>query len=228
MDKILDLTDINTKRFFIVGELNGNYQALMRLLYQQQFKFSDTLIMTGNCFDMESRQNPDMLIFLHNAMSAYVVKGKNEVKLIEDLHNPDRDGELDKSLGKLAGDPNIIKFIEDLPSVIKIGDYYVVHAGLDPTKPLEDQDDDVFYSIGEYDEDSAYYQDVRDAESWYEFPYLVNGKHVNVCFSKLYTEEVKVPAGYNLGRNKELNTLFRCLIIDNVSETKTVDIVTWQ
>jgi len=228
MDRLLDLTDINTKRFFIVGELNGNYDALMRLLYQQQFKFSDTLIMTGNIYNSESRKNSEMLIFLYNAMSAYPLSGKNEIQLLEDMHNSEKVEAVNKSLGKLAGDPNMLKYIEDLPLVIKVGDYYIMHAGLDPSKTIDEQEEDVFYSIGEYDKDSRFYQDSKNEESWYQKPFLVNGKHVKVCFSKDYIEEMEVPAGFNLGRDKENNTLFRCVVIDNTQETKTTEIITWQ
>ena len=44
MDYIMDLTDKATDRVFVVGELLGDYDKLITLLYQQKFNFNVWII----------------------------------------------------------------------------------------------------------------------------------------------------------------------------------------
>lgn len=227
MHNLLDLTDLNTKRYFIVGELHGNHDALMRLLFQQNYKFSDTLILCGDFFDVESPKIVDLIGFLHNTMNAYAVKGEREVQFLKDLTDPEKKAQLYKKIGKYVDNERIIKYLNDLPLVIKMGDFYAMHAGVDPMKSLEDQDPEVFFSIGEYDKDSRFYQYSNEKEeSWYQRPYLVNGKHVNICFGHVYSNVIEVPAGYNLGRNPEIDLRYRCVIIQK--DQWISSIINWQ
>jgi len=227
MDNLLDLTDLNTKRYFIVGEIHGDHEALMRLLFQQRYNYADTLILCGDFFDTDAPKIIDLIGFLHNAMNAYAVKGEYEVNFLNDLQVPEKKEELSKKLGKYIDDERIINYMNDLPLVIKIGDYYIMHAGLDPSQPLENQDPEVFYSIGEYDKDSRFYQYPNEREeSWYQKPYLVNGVHVKICFSHIHTKVPGVLTGYNLGRKPEVDLRFRCLIINK--DQWIPNIINWQ
>ena len=225
MDNLLDLTNLDTKRYFIVGELHGDHYALQRMLYQQRFTWADTLVTTGDFFDLDGPMYIDLFQFLRNTMNCYSVKGEHEIKFLEDLEDPEKSEELNKKLGKQLNEV-LISYIRDLPLIIKINDYYIIHAGLDPTKTLDDQEQDIFYSIGKYDKDSRFYRDKEEDKSWYELPFLINGTHVNICFGHVHTDKVKVPAGYNLGRNPETDPRFRCLVIDKTQWM--ADIITWQ
>lgn len=214
MDYLLDLTNLDTKRFFITGELQGDYDALMRLLYQQRFGWADTFISTGNFFNVNNPKSLDMAIFLRNSLNCYSVKGESEVKLLQDIEKEDVMSLYSKKFGTNFNE-HIISYIKEMPLVIKIGDYFVMNAGLDPTKTLVDQDPEVFYTIGEYDKDSRFYQYPNPEESsWYNIPYLIDGKRSKICFSKIYLNNIEIPAGYNLGRNLEVAPIFRTLIID--------------
>lgn len=216
MNNVLDLTNLDTKRVFVVGELRGDHNALMRLLYQQKFTWKDALITCGNFFDLEHQQTMELVKFLRNTMNSYSVKGDNEVKFLKNIE--DRESEKCKEIENKMGvnfNENIIDYISNLPLVIKIGDFYIMHAGVDPHKALEDQDPEVFYSIGEYDKDSRFYQYPNpEKSSWYNTPFLVNGIHIKICFGKIYLEDAMVPSGYNLGRGIEVNAPLRCLVID--------------
>lgn len=213
MVKVLDLTDLTTKRYFIVGNMEGYYDALMRLLYQQKFSWADTLICTGNFLNLEHPRSFEMVKFLRNTMNSYSVRGQYEITFLKYLEDPEKNEELKTKLGTNYH-PAIIDYIKELPLVIKMGDFYVMYAGLDPTKTLDDQDEDVFYSIEEYDKDSRFYQYPNpESSSWYNVPFLIDGKHVKICFSRLFLKEYQVPSGYNLGCNKEAGPMFRCLIV---------------
>jgi len=222
MDNILDLSALDTQRVFIVGEINGNHSALMRLLYQQRFGYNDTLITTGNFFNIDVRDSLDTTVFLRNAVSCYSVLGEQETKLIQYLDDPEKEKEIrDKFKNKLSD--FCLEFIYSCPLVIKYRDYFIMNAGVDPSKSLEDQDPSVFYSIGEYDKDSRFYQYPNpEKTSWYNTPYLVNGKHVKICFSRIYLDNIEVPAGYNLGRNPQINSGLRCLVIDRTQGAPSI------
>jgi hypothetical protein len=222
MDNILDLTKLDTQRVFVVGELNGDHSALMRLLYQQRFGHKDTLITTGNFFNIDSLNSLDLTVFLRNAVSCYSVIGEQEIKLLQYLEDPEKEKEIrDKLKNKLSN--YCLEFICSCPPVIKYKDYYIMHAGVDPSKALDDQDPTVFFSIGEYDKDSRFYQYPNpEKASWYNTPYLVNGKHVKICFSRIYLEDIEVPAGYNLGRNTQINSGLRCLVLDKTQGAPSI------
>ena len=222
MDNILDLSSLNTKRVFIVGEINGDHAALMRLLYQQRFGYEDTLITTGNFFNIDTINSLDLTVFLRNAVSCYAVLGEQEVKLLEHLTNSEKAEEINNKLNNKLND-YCLEFIKNCPSVIQYKDYLIMHAGVDPSKALVDQDPTVFYSIGEYDKDSRFYQYPNpEKTSWYNTPYLVNGKHVKICFGRIYLDNIEVPAGYNLGRNPQINSGLRCLVIDRTQGAPSI------
>lgn len=222
MDHILDLSDLQTNRVFVVGEINGDHAALMRLLYQQRFGHQDTLITTGNFFNTGSDYSLDVVVFLRNAISCYSVMGEQEVKLLQYLKDPEKEKEVRVKLNNKLND-YCIEFIENCPLVIKYRDYYIVNAGVDPSKALYDQDPSVFYSIGEYDKDSRFYQYPNpEKTSWFNTPYLVNGKHVKICFSRIYLNDIEVPAGYNLGRNLQIGSGLRCLVIDRTQGAPSI------
>jgi len=220
MDYFLDLTDLNTKRIFIVGGLYGDYDALMRLLYQQRFGWADTLVLTGGFFNQENVKSLELLIFLRNSVNCYSVVGKDEANLLKDIEDPEKLNIIQKRFGSNFNEA-LINYIRDLPLVIKIRDYYVMHAGVDPTKRLDQQDLEVFYTIGEYDKDSRFYANSEE-KSWYEVPYLIGGKHVKICFSAVYLDDIEVPAGYNLARNLEMAPIFRALILDKTQGAPSI------
>lgn len=219
---ILDLSNIQTRRIFIVGEINGDHDALMRLLYQQRFGYQDTLITTGNFFNVDNIKSLDVTVFMRNAVSCYSVKGENEVKLLEHLQDPEKAQEVNIKLQNKLNN-FITDYIEELPLLIRYRDYIILNAGVDPSKSIEDQEDDVFYSIGEYDKDSRFYQYPNSEKtSWYNTPYLINGKHVKICFSKIFLDQIEVPAGFCLGKNKQNAPLLRCLIVDRSQSTPVI------
>jgi hypothetical protein len=222
MEIILDLSRLETNRIFVVGELNGDHAALMRLLYQQRFGYADTLITTGNFFNVNNMSSLDLTVFLRNAVSCYSVLGEQEIKLLEYLEDPEKEVEIRNKMKNKLND-YCLEYIRECPLVIKYRDYYIMNAGVDPSKCLEDQDPTVYYSIGEYDKDSRFYQYSNpEKSSWYNTPYLVNGKHVKICFSRIFLNDIEVPAGYNLGRNLQTNSNLRCLVIDRTQGTPSI------
>lgn len=207
MDFILDLSGLSTKRYFVVGDLRGEYDILIDLLYNQNFNKDDTLITTGNNFDFDNPKSLDCLHFLINCHNVYSVKGKREFDICTEENLPswlDSDSK-----------DNILKYMEELPLIIKINKYlYVVSAGIEPGKDLEEQNPEVLYSIDKYDPDSRFYQfENPDEKSWYEYEFFSEENLVKYCFGGYGSGNIYQPAGYDLGRNINSNAL-KILIIN--------------
>jgi hypothetical protein len=209
MSFVLDLSDLKTERIIIVGDIKGDHNRFINMLYQQRFNYKDTLITTGNFIDENNPKSIETILFLKNSMNCYSVKGDAEFTLL-------RKSEEDRPVW-LKDHPKtseIVEFIDKLPLIIKVSDYiYVVNAGIQPTKPIDEQDPEVFYSIGTYDKDSRFYQfDNPKKKSWYEFDIYEGSKLLKFCFSNVNANKIEVPAGYYLGRNTN-NRAIRGLII---------------
>ena len=200
MDFALDLSVLNTKRYFVVGDLRGDYESLVNLLYNQGFNKDDTLITTGNNIDLDNDKSLDCLYFLANCHNTYSVKGKREFDACTEESIPSWLEKDSKSL---------ISYMEELPLIIKINDFtYVVNAGVEPGKKLEEQSLDVFYNIGKYDSDSRFYQfENPEKKSWYEYEFLSEGKLIKYCFGGFGSGKIQQPAGYDLGRDINSNAL---------------------
>ena len=207
MEFILDLSNIDTERYFIVGDLLGDYDRLINMLYQQKFSYKDTLIFTGNLINpemedtMENEHQLSSVLFLRNSMNAYSVKGKNEFSLIRKIQSSG----MPKWLESNPKNQEIIKFIDELPLIIRVSDsIFVVNAGVQPDLSMGEQDKEVFYSIGDYDEDSRFYQfDNPERKSWYEFEIYDGSTPSKFCFGGKGLSSVEQPAGYSLGRSSD-------------------------
>lgn len=212
MGNFLDLSDLKTKRLFVVGNLLGNYDSLISLLYQQRFTVADTLITTGDMIDIAGEGKPiELLSFLKNTNNSYSVKGKNEVDMLRKCSKDIVDIPIWlQSYPKL---PEIVKFLDELPSIIKISDYfYVVNSGVEPLRDINDQDPEVFYSIGNYDRDSRFYRfDNPEQKSWYEFNLYLDERAIKFCFSGIPLSDVNVPGGFCLAT--DVKGIKRCLVL---------------
>ncbi|GEM_PF-4446933 len=203
---ILNLTQQNSERIFIVGALEGDYKALINILYEQNFNYKDILILTGNFIDNENYKNLlDIIYFLKDNKNCYSVKGKKEIDFLED-YNEDKLPDFLKELCTLE----VISYLDKLPLCIQINDYIVVSKGLEPNISLSQQQEEALYFIPHYDKESKFYQfDNPEKKSWFDFEFQ-EGK---ICFSDIELEEIIVTAGYNLKNSEAI--LSAVIILDN-------------
>ena len=206
--QFLDLTSIQSQRIFVVGSLQGNYQKLIDILYEQEFSYRDTLVLTGDFIDKNSSKFLDIVHFLKNNDNCFSVKGKQEVEFLKEY----TEDKLPDYLKDLL-DIEILGFLEKLPVAIMLPEnYFIVNKGLEPLKEFSEQYDDVFYSIPHFDIESKYYQyNNVEGKSWFDFSF----QPTKICFSDPLLEEVIVEAGYNL---KPTLTDLVCLIIVDDSD----------
>jgi len=199
---MLDLSELQPERIFIIGEILGDHTQFIRLLYEQHFNYKDIMVTTGNNFDFDDPKSIETLLFIKNSLNVYSVKGKNEVDLI-DQSKTDPES-IPTWLRSYPTTSDILKFIIELPLIIKISEYiYIVHAGVLPNKTIDEQDPKTFYMIGDFDKDSEFYQfENPDEKSWYDFDIFKGDKRIEIYFGGKGIGKVKVPAGYCLGREK--------------------------
>lgn len=207
MNKILDLSFIASERFFVIGDLFGDYSKMINLLYEQNFNYNDTLIFTGNFLFRDNTRSLDCYEFLKNSVNVYSVYGAHEHVLVNILKNKD-EGNLPFWLKEYPKRNEFINFIETLPSIIKVSDYlFIVNSGIDPGKDIYSQDEQVFYTIRKFDKNSYYYQTTLENERhWYDYSF----DGVKFCFSNIDAGNIEVPAGYCLSR--EYDSKLKCLI----------------
>lgn len=199
---MLDISNSNFDRFFVVGNLLGSYDKLINILYYQEFSYKDALVLTGNFIHNEVNKSIDCFEFIKNNDNCFSVIGRNEVSLL--LTDNDNIPVWLKSYPNID---NFKNFITELPLIIKIYDYFfVINSGIDYSMPLEEQEQEVFYSIGKYDKDSKYYYNKDTNMSWYDIDY----SGTSFCFSNVDAGRITVPAGYCLYRDVE--DPLRCVI----------------
>lgn len=209
MDYLLDLSNVETNRFLIIGNALGDYRRVMSFLYQQNFSWKDTLIFTGNMINPEG-DSADLLRFVKNVLNGYSVIGNNEVDFLQAITDPEK---VPVWFRELPDKEEIIKYLEGLPSITRISDYfYIVNSGIDPSKDVSTQEPRVYYSIKGYDEFSRYYQfNNPEKKSWFDYEILEQDKPIKLFFSNLKTLTTEVSGGYSLYR--EPDQKMKCVIL---------------
>jgi hypothetical protein len=203
--EILDLTSLESERIFVIGALDGDYKALIDILYEQNFNYKDLLILTGNFLNQESSSILDIIYFIKDNKNCYSVKGKQEIDFLLKY----AEDSLPEFLKEICNQ-EVITFLDKLPLCIKLDSYIVVSKGLEPNKSLQEQNEEAFYLIPHFDTESRYYQfSNEDKKSWFDFEFP-EGK---VCFSDIDLEEIQVEAGFNLKNSEAI--LSSLIIIDN-------------
>ncbi|WP_124178985.1 metallophosphoesterase family protein [Natrarchaeobius halalkaliphilus] len=122
----LSLDPSDWDRTFVIGDVHGCRATLERLLDQLGICENDLVVFVGDLV----RRGPDnhgVVEIVRSAPNMYSVRGNNEEKIIAATRN----------VGNLTTDD--IDWLRSLPVVISWTETIVVHAGVDPRKPLTDQ-----------------------------------------------------------------------------------------
>jgi len=111
---------------YVVGDVHGCADSLDRLLAVLSVTDDDLVVFVGDLVRKgpDSRGVVDRVRGMENAAS---VRGNNEQKLL--------DGEA--TVPSLREDD--IEWLRSLPTAVRIGGNLVVHGGIDPRRPLEEQ-----------------------------------------------------------------------------------------
>ena len=111
---------------YVVGDVHGCRRELEALLAALDPTEEDLVLFVGDLI----RKGPDsrgVVELVRDTPSAFSIRGNNEDKL---LHGRVEVPELDP----------VADYVESLPVVISFGDAVLVHGGVDPRRPLTEQD----------------------------------------------------------------------------------------
>jgi hypothetical protein len=218
---MLDISNKNYERIFVIGRLLGDFPRLIRFLHDQNFNHKDAMVLNG---DFISTQNPQESIsvveFVEANSNCYALKGEQELDWVDKMGSPNERNLINyQLLGEF--ETRYASFMVGLPLIIKLpGYYYSVYAGVQPQEGVQAADRDVFASIGYYDQNSRFYQFANpEKKNWFDFKIFDGDKQTKLIFSAVSTEKRQVPAGINLHRQSIDEPLVGIIIDKNASIT---------
>lgn len=146
--RMLDLQhQCNSKRVIVVGDIHGCYDEFMELLFKCEYRVGDIVVATGDLVD-RGPKIIETLLWFRNTPGAYSVEGNHDNKLRRYWYgNPVKiiNG-LDRTIEQCGGlnPTEWAAWLKGFPLIIRLGDvdgkpFYVVHAGVDGRRPIEEQ-----------------------------------------------------------------------------------------
>lgn len=147
--RILDLRDeMGDRRCIVVSDIHGCFDEFMRLLLACEYREGDFVVSVGDLTD-RGPKSPETLQWFRQTPNAYAVQGNHDDKLRRYLegHRVKLNHGLSETVSQLADDFNRASYaawIASWPHIIRLPDLdgkplYVVHAGVDGGKPIEEQ-----------------------------------------------------------------------------------------
>jgi serine/threonine protein phosphatase 1 len=142
-----------TQRRIIIGDVHGHYDALVALLEMVAPQADDRVYFLGDLIDRgpQSAQvvqlvmdnNYPCLLGNHEAMLLEVVSGRgSSLEIYQGWLQSGGYATVESYQNRIP--PEHIEWMSKLPLYLDLGDLWLVHAGVDPKLPLEEQDADRF------------------------------------------------------------------------------------
>ena len=144
----------NSKRLIAIGDIHGEIEKLKELLNQLAPQKDDTLVFLGDYIDrgLNSKEVINCLIELSKKTNCIFLKGNHEDLLLKVLQTRN---EIDILNWLIAGGRTTLDNYGSLENIFKLHndffnnlkpyyitkDYLFVHAGINPNKLLEEQDE---------------------------------------------------------------------------------------
>jgi len=128
-------------RTIVIGDVHGCYLELMELLDQIGASQDDRIFSVGDLIT-KGPGNREVFEFVRTKKNFQSVLGNHEYLLLQ--HHRGRAVELEpahlQTIAELGSDfKDCMAWVSRLPHYIDLGDYLVVHAGIRPDRPLEEQ-----------------------------------------------------------------------------------------
>lgn len=225
---MLDLTDkIRDRRVVLIGDVHGCFDELQALLKKINYTTNDLVIFSGDLVDRgpKVQQVLDWVKFngytvMSNHEHKYLryLKG-NQVKISHDLK---------ETIEQVPFDKKTRYWLESLPYVIKFGNNYVVHAGIDPTKPVERQRRDTLMYARTFNPETMSYTE-PDAKPWFTFN--PPSDNIHVYFGHQIYDKTEVSSwATSLDGGCVHGGVLRAVIINSDGSKEVVEVksdVTW-
>lgn len=209
---IQDLTHLKG-RIAVVGDVHGAFKETKDALDQIK---PDHIVYVGDVVD----RGPDILPALKSAQENYTVLGNHEQKFARWLkgNKVSMGGGLEATANQIssyteAQREDLYNWLQALPLIIKLPkNYIVVHAGLNPSRPLEKQHYDTCLYIRNHGGKKF---DDKNFPKWYEFDLCDDLKKYKILFGHAIHEKCEVAKNvYSLDKGAVYGTGLRIMVID--------------
>ncbi len=140
----------NTHRQIVIGDVHGHYEGLMVLLNAIAPGTADQVYFLGDLIDRGPHSAKVIDLVRQNSYSCLL--GNHEQMLLESFPNRQCNESLMQEWLLCGGDSTLasyhgktdqllehIEWMETLPLYLDLGDFWLVHAGVDPALPLKKQ-----------------------------------------------------------------------------------------
>lgn len=182
---------------FVIGDVHGQFDGLMLLLKQINLRANDQVFFLGDLID-RGAQSAEVVDWVMKNGHACIM-GNHEQMCIEAFAYPGSSAVWQgwlinggsrtlESYGNEGMSPAHINWMKSLPLYLDLGDFWLVHAGLDPKLEISDQSSTEFCWIRE-----PFH---RSSEPYFYNKTIVTGHTITFVFPGLKAGEVAQGAGW--------------------------------
>jgi serine/threonine protein phosphatase 1 len=141
-------------RRIIIGDVHGHYDGLMALLREVDLGSDDQVYFLGDLID-RGPKSAEVIKFVRSNKYPCLL-GNHEVMMLRAIKEGEEDRRILQFWMQAGGDATIasygangilrsdVDWVESLPTYLDLGDIWLVHAGVDPYMPLEQQGEQQF------------------------------------------------------------------------------------
>jgi serine/threonine protein phosphatase 1 len=166
LSQMLEVSERGMGRTVVIGDIHGCYDELVALLEKIVLTENDRVVAVGDLI-VKGPKNRQVLDLFRNDRRFSSVIGNHDQALIRLWRN--EPSNLKQSHLRAADElkdnqKEYLAYLESLPFHIDLGNYLVVHAGLRPGLPLEQQSKEDFTELRTLGPDRT----SREGTPWYE------------------------------------------------------------
>lgn len=158
IERKLEISNTIEHRRIIIGDVHGHYDALMALLDSVSPQSDDEIYFLGDAIDRGPKSAQVVEFLINNQYQC--LRGNHEEMLLDVVGNGQVSVELYQGWLYSGGHATVasydskipqehIDWMKNLPLYLDLGDIWLVHAGVAPDMPLQNQSSDQFCWIRE-------------------------------------------------------------------------------
>jgi len=182
---------------FVIGDVHGQFDGLLMLLKQMNPSANDQVFFLGDLIDRGAQSAEVVDWVMKNGHGC--IMGNHEQMCLEALAYPSASAVWQgwllnggsrtlESYGQDGMSEQHLDWMRNLPLYIDLGDFWLVHAGLNPKLDLEDQSSTEFCWIRE-----PFH---RSTEPYFEDKTIITGHTITFVFPGLNAGDVAQGAGW--------------------------------
>ena len=206
---------------YVLSDIHGNFDIFKRMLDKIQFNNQDQLYILGDICD-RGPCSLDIYFYIQKFDNITLLKGNHEYMMQEALKEAIdqylRKKKLyhcDYTIVRNIFLRNLYNYLKNLPLYIELNinnkDYILVHAGIDPERTLDDQEEDTLLWIRDY-----FFLSECDLNKTYIFGhtplcFINRDQSFNVWYDDEFHNKIGIDGGLALGERGQLN----CICLDD-------------